>query len=58
MKSDRYLKAILTVIAICQVLAVGREYLPIAHADSGPVPVNIVEVGGIYATHPLAVHNQ
>jgi hypothetical protein len=58
MKSDRYLKVVLTVIAVCQVYFVAKDTITPAHAQNGPVPVNLVSINGVSVFYPLAVHPQ
>lgn len=62
MKSDRYTKAVLTVIASCLVYFVARDLgvVPNAHAANAVVDVNIVKIDGSslsssWATLPVRI---
>ncbi len=55
MKTDRYTKFILTVIALALVALVVRDYAPVVQAEQDVVKVDIVRIngasvfGGLYA---------
>jgi hypothetical protein len=57
MKSDRYTKVVLTVIAMCLVYQVSSDIVSKAYAQQ-TMSVNIVSVGGIYQPGVLSVHAQ
>ncbi len=56
MGSDRYLRAVLTVIAACLVWGCLRDVVIVkpAHA-AGITDVNIVQIGGVYPGYRLPV---
>jgi hypothetical protein len=56
MKTDLYLKTVLTVIAICLLHSVAKDVITPAQAQTGrPVDVNLVSVNGISVFTPLQV---
>ena len=60
MKTDLYLKAVLTVIATCLVYFVAKDVgITPAQAQTGrPVDVNLVSINGVMAFIPLQVRVQ
>lgn len=57
MKADRYIKAVLSVIAACQLYGVGKDLIGPAYAQN-IVNVRVVEWGAYVAMLPLPVRVQ
>lgn len=56
--TDRYTKAVLTVIAVCLVYSTAKDMIGSANAQAGATPVNIVAIGGVFPGYSLPVHVQ